>query len=169
MLVNNLMISVFCYMKNILPIQAGSWISSFRINHPRSNLLSGTYIPVTVHDVSLSKLGMICIIDVVWFERDMYFEIYFVLKSITSINIFVQRFWYVNVDTLVSTGDEILFSFLFLELEDLYYYNDRLVGLGVSVSDYWPRRHWFDSRHFHNFKCGLDLERGPPSLVRTIG
>ena len=22
---------------------------------------------------------------------------------------------------------------------------------------------------FTNFKCGLDLERGPPSLVRTIG
>ena len=26
-----------------------------------------------------------------------------------------------------------------------------------------------DSRHFHNFKCELILERGPPSLVREIG
>ena len=30
----------------------------------------------------------------------------------------------------------------------------RLVYLGVSVSDYWPWGRGFDSRHFHNFKCG---------------
>ena len=27
----------------------------------------------------------------------------------------------------------------------------------------------FDSWHFYSFKCGLGLEQGPPSLVRTIG
>ena len=27
----------------------------------------------------------------------------------------------------------------------------------------------FDSRNFHNFKCGLCLERSKPSVVRTIG
>ena len=27
---------------------------------------------------------------------------------------------------------------------------------------------WFDSRNFHDLKCELGLERGPPSLVRTI-
>ena len=44
-----------------------------------------------------------------------------------------------------------------------------LVGLVVSMSDYWSWGRGFDPRHFHNFKCGLGLERGPPSLVRTIG
>ena len=32
----------------------------------------------------------------------------------------------------------------------------------ISVCDYW-------SWDFHNFKCGLGLQRGPPSHVRTIG
>ena len=45
----------------------------------------------------------------------------------------------------------------------------RLIGLVVSMSDYWSWGRGFDRRHFHNFKCGLGLERGPPSLVRTIG
>ena len=26
-----------------------------------------------------------------------------------------------------------------------------------------------DCMHFHNFKCGLDLKWGPPSLMRTTG
>ena len=43
---------------------------------------------------------------------------------------------------------------------------DRRVGLGVSVSDYQPWGRGFDSRHFHNVKCGLGLDRGPPILVR---
>ena len=43
------------------------------------------------------------------------------------------------------------------------------VGLVVSMPDYWSRGRGFDPRHFHNFKCGLGLERGPPSHVRTIG
>ena len=36
---------------------------------------------------------------------------------------------------------------------------DSLIDLGDSVSDYRPLRHVFDSWHFHNFKCGLGLER----------
>ena len=44
-----------------------------------------------------------------------------------------------------------------------------LIGLGDSVSDYYPWGRRFYPRHFHNFKCGLGLERDPPSLVRTIG
>ena len=44
-----------------------------------------------------------------------------------------------------------------------------IVGLVVSMSDYWSSGRGFDPRYFHNFKCGLGLERGPPSLVRTIG
>ena len=39
-----------------------------------------------------------------------------------------------------------------------------IVGLVVNMSDYWS---W--GRTSTNFKCGLNLERGPPSLVRTIG
>ena len=46
---------------------------------------------------------------------------------------------------------------------------DHLIGLEVSVYDYWSWGRGLDSRHFLNFKCGLGLERGPPSLVRTIG
>ena len=46
---------------------------------------------------------------------------------------------------------------------------DRLIGLQVSVPDYKPRGRGLDFRHFHNLKCGLGLERGPPSLVRAIG
>ena len=30
-------------------------------------------------------------------------------------------------------------------------------------------RRGFDSRYFHSFKCGLNLERGPLFLVRAIG
>ena len=40
---------------------------------------------------------------------------------------------------------------------------DRFVGLVVALSGV------FDSRYFHNFKCGLGLEQSPPSLVRAIG
>ena len=32
----------------------------------------------------------------------------------------------------------------------------------VSVSDYWPWGHGFDSRHFHNFICELGLKQSPP-------
>ena len=46
---------------------------------------------------------------------------------------------------------------------------DHLIGLGVSVSDYWPRGRRFNCRQLHNFKYGLSLERGPPSLMKTIG
>ena len=42
---------------------------------------------------------------------------------------------------------------------------DRLIGLGVSVSDYWPWSRGLYSRHVHNFKCGLGLS----CLVRIIG
>ena len=41
-----------------------------------------------------------------------------------------------------------------------------IVILGVSLLTIGRG---FDSRHLHNFKCGLDLERGPSSLVRTNG
>ena len=51
----------------------------------------------------------------------------------------------------------------------LIFHCDRLIGLGVRVSDYWSRGRGLDSRYFHNFKCGLGLERGPPSLARIIG
>ena len=44
---------------------------------------------------------------------------------------------------------------------------DRLVGLVVSMSDYWSWGRGFDPRHFHNFKCGLGLERSPSSLATT--
>jgi hypothetical protein len=37
---------------------------------------------------------------------------------------------------------------------------DRLIDLGISG---------FDSRNFHNFKCGFGVERVPPSLMRNIG
>ena len=33
------------------------------------------------------------------------------------------------------------------------------VGLGVSVFGCWSWDRGFDSRHFHNFKCGLGLEQ----------
>ena len=46
---------------------------------------------------------------------------------------------------------------------------DRLIGHGVSLSDYWPSGREFDSRHFHNFKCRLGLERGQPSSWRQLG
>ena len=29
--------------------------------------------------------------------------------------------------------------------------NDRLVGLGLSMSDYWSRGQGFHPRHFHKF------------------
>ena len=48
-------------------------------------------------------------------------------------------------------------------------YNEEIYGLRVSVPDYWSLGRGFDSQHFQNFKCVLDLERNPPSLVRTIG
>ena len=34
----------------------------------------------------------------------------------------------------------------------------------ASETDYWSWGRGFDSRHFHNLKCGLGLEQGPPSL-----
>ena len=46
---------------------------------------------------------------------------------------------------------------------------DRLIGLVISVSVYWPRGRGFDSRHFHNFKCGLDLERVHPASWGQLG
>ena len=42
---------------------------------------------------------------------------------------------------------------------------DRLIGLGVSVHDYWP----WGRGHFQNFKCGLGLEWDLFNQVRTIG
>ena len=42
------------------------------------------------------------------------------------------------------------------------------MGLGVSASNYWSWSRRFDCRYFHNFKCGLGLERGPPSIVKII-
>ena len=44
---------------------------------------------------------------------------------------------------------------------------DRLVGLGVSISDHEVAGSIPGTST--NFKCGLGLEWGPPSLVRTIG
>ena len=38
----------------------------------------------------------------------------------------------------------------------------------LSLSDYWSWGRGFDSRHFHNFKCGLGQERGTPSFVWKI-
>ena len=33
----------------------------------------------------------------------------------------------------------------------------------------FSRGYEFDPHHFHNFKSGLDLEQGSPSLMRTTG
>ena len=46
---------------------------------------------------------------------------------------------------------------------------DRLIGQGVNVSDGWSSGRGFDSRYFHSFKCGLDLERGPPASWVQLG
>ena len=43
-----------------------------------------------------------------------------------------------------------------------------LVGLGVSMSNYWSWGRGFDPGTSTNFKCELGLERGPTSVVRTI-
>ena len=40
-------------------------------------------------------------------------------------------------------------------LKYIYIYKDRLVGLGVSMSDYWSGGRGLDST---NLKCGLGLE-----------
>ena len=53
-------------------------------------------------------------------------------------------------------------------LSTYYFLNKWLKCLGVSVSDFWSWGRGFDSRYFHNFKCGLGLERSPPSQIRTI-
>ena len=49
---------------------------------------------------------------------------------------------------------------------------DILVDIQLIYNCYvifYPRGRWFDSRYFHNFNSGLGLERGPSSLVRSIG
>ena len=51
----------------------------------------------------------------------------------------------------------------------IYIYIYYLIGLGISMSEYWPWGHRFDSRDFHNFTCELGLERRPLSFMRTIG
>ena len=45
---------------------------------------------------------------------------------------------------------------------------DRLICLGVSVPDYFPRGRGFDSWRFHNFECGLGLKRGPQSREENL-
>ena len=45
----------------------------------------------------------------------------------------------------------------------------RLVVLVVSMSDYDHEVAGLIPGTSTNFKCGLGLDRGPPSLVRTIG
>ena len=49
------------------------------------------------------------------------------------------------------------------------YHNGVLIDLVISMPDYLLRGHDFDSQQFHNFKHGLGLEKGPPSLVWTTG
>ena len=39
----------------------------------------------------------------------------------------------------------------------------------IYIRGYWSCGRGYDSRHFHNFKCGLGLEQAPPSIERTIG
>ena len=46
---------------------------------------------------------------------------------------------------------------------------DLLIGLGVCMSDTDHEVAGSIPSTSINFKCGLDLKRGPPSLVRTIG
>ena len=46
---------------------------------------------------------------------------------------------------------------------------DRIIGLGVSVPDYWLWGRGFESRQLYDFKNGLSLKRGLPSLMRLIG
>ena len=46
---------------------------------------------------------------------------------------------------------------------------EHLIGLGVSVYDYWSWGHGFDSWHFHNFKYELGLKRGPPASRGQLG
>ena len=46
--------------------------------------------------------------------------------------------------------------------------SDCLIGLGISVSDFWPWGHGFDSQHFQNFNSELGPEQGPPNLMRKI-
>ena len=45
---------------------------------------------------------------------------------------------------------------------------DRLCGLVVRVSGYRYRGLGFDSRRYQIFWVVVGLERGPPSLVRSI-
>ena len=39
----------------------------------------------------------------------------------------------------------------------------------VRVSYYWPWGSGLNSRHYHNFKCGLGLERGHPASWGKLG
>ena len=45
---------------------------------------------------------------------------------------------------------------------------DRLIGLAVSVFNYWPWDGGLDIRHFHYIKCGFDLERVHPTSWRQL-
>ena len=88
-----------------------------------------------------------------WYNWRKYAALWYRLSSITG----------------VCTLDSVTYTDIKQIWNIIYIYIDRLIGLVVSMSDYWSWGRGFDPRHFHNFKCGLGLERGPPSLVRTIG
>ena len=52
----------------------------------------------------------------------------------------------------------------------LYYSVDKLLKLLEKLfTSTSIKKPLYEIRHFHNFKCGLGQEQGPPSLLRTIG
>ena len=69
----------------------------------------------------------------------------------------------------MSSNDYSLNSIIIIIISISIIIIDRLIGLVVSMSDYWSYGRGFNPGTSTNFKCGLGMERGPPSLVRTIG
>ena len=72
-----------------------------------------------------------------------------------------------------------LAKIMLLFIADIIYFYCAVENTKVNNCFYvgpprWPRGprssgRGFDSRYFHNFKCGLGMERGPPSLARITG
>ena len=81
---------------------------------------------------------------------------------------YVRKNGVMNTNSLVETIN-ILIHIIIIIIITIIIIIIIIIGLVVIMSDYWSWGCGFDPGTSTNFKCGLGLERGPPSLARTIG
>ena len=158
--------SITIYFIYLLLLFTSKPIPSIRFNNPSSFLYTAIVSPSfkltskytntwwLLHRNSITDLHA----SIYWLSKKMYIALHaFICQGSKVIN--------------KASKSGLDMSIHYINLSKKYFFS-RDSGMYfnqiVSESVYWSWGRGFDSRYFQNFKCGLGLKWGPPSLVRFV-